>query len=548
MAKQKKAKATPDNVMNIPRGLTPTTFGRFSIEHYLDWTYSSIRMFNGQLHPDFIGDTDKRLIRTFTEFICKTYMMTDMPTYHTDIKEVIGDTRLLCSADDYRKQIARRLKRLMKDLHRSNISCRLVGEQTSFVMIAYLENNVLTIVSSTFDNIYTMCKCCYDTETDASGELMLERAYNSPFFLSKKARVAEVLLNRNDDIHTTDLETLRLIGECVRCVKEETSELTLSQSNCEMYFIRKMLKSMSLPYWPMDIKNWISPGSDDYHNDNFAKTTLDVVNIVTNCNFEQYPLIDVGEKELKFIMKYAITNRILGGADDEDVDLLSYISHVPYGDTFRLPVESDGCSGEVIGTFILDEETSDLRMILIHNIPEEDIVVFSTIDYENVKEFNHVRCCRDCNTTLLCKQVDRLPSNLDVLNNGIPKIFLDSESIDKIISSFIALYVILHDRPSRNRMVSCSRRISKQEKQSKRKSNKKEECEYVVTRILKTAQAAKKYVADMTASGQVDREYTLESWPRKGYYRRVRGGVIWIPPTTCHRHLELSEKEIHIKL
>lgn len=545
MAKQKRAKATPNNVMNIPRDLSATSFGRFSIEHYLDWTYSSIRMFNGKLHPDFVGDTDKKLVCTFTEFICKTYMMTDMPTYHTDIKDAVNASRLLCSTDDYRKQVARRLKRLMKDLHRSNISCRLVGEQSSFVMIAYLENNTLTVVSATFDNIYTMCKCCYDAESDISGELMLERVYNSPFFLSKKTRVAEVLLNRNDDIHTTDLETLRLIGECVRCIKEETSESTSSQSNCEMYFIRKTLKSMSLPYWPMDIKNWISSGSDEYCNDNFSKTTLDVVNIVTNHDFEQYPLIDLGDKELKFIMKYAITNGILGG-DDGGINLCSYISHVPYGDTFRLPVESDGCSGEVIGTFILDDETSDLRMILIYNIPEEDIVVFSTIDYENVQEFNHVRSCRGCNTTLLCKQMDRLPSNLDVLIHGIPKIFLDSESIDKIISSFIALYVILHDRPSRNRMVSCSRRIPKP--QQSKKSNKKEECEYVVTRILKTAQAAKKYVADMTASGQVDREYTLESWPRKGYYRRVRGGAVWIPPTTCHRHLELSEKEIHIKL
>lgn len=547
MVKQKRSIATPNNAMGILQDLSPVPFGRFSIEHYLGWTYSSIRMPNGKPRPDFVGDVDKKLIRSFTELICKTYMMAEMPTYHTDTRKVIDDHVLLCPPDDYRKRIPRKLKRLMRDLHKSDISCRLVGEQESFVMVAYLENNKLIILSAKFDNINTTCKCCHDADNDVSGEMILKRAYNSPFFLSKKARTVEALLNGNSDIHTTDLETLRLIGECIRCIKEETSEPTVSHTNCEMYFIRKVLKSMSLPVWPMDIKNWVSPETVLHDNDYIIYTTLDVVNIVTNYKPEQYPLIDVGDKELKFIMKYAINNGILGGIDDGNIDLLPYISNMPYGDTFRLPVKSDGCSGEVIGTFILDDKTSDFRMILIYDIPEEDMTLFSFIDYDNVKEFNHIRSCKGCNTTLLCRQVDKVPSNLDILNTGIPKIFLDNETINRIISSFIALYVILHDRPSRNRMVTCTQRIPKPHQG--RKKSKKEEYDYVITRILKTAQAAKKYVADMTASGQVDREYTLESWQRKGYYRRTRGGdSVWIPPTICHRHLALSEKEIHIKL
>lgn len=548
MAKQKKVSMVPNNVLNMIGNQNILPVGKFSVEHYLDWTYSSLRTVNGNLHQNFRGDSDKKLIRTFTEFICKTYMMTDMPTYQIDTKKVIHLQPRPTLIEEYRIQVARRLKRLMRNSERTNISFRLVGEHESFVMIAYLEDNFITVVSATFDGLLNVCKCSYDTETDFSGLAMLERIHSSPFYLSRKTRVAETLVMESE-VHSTDLTTLRYIDECVRCYKEESPESSISQTPYEMYFIKKTLKSMSLPYWPMDIRNWISPGSESYDNKNFSTTTLGVVDIVTNRQRDQYPLIDIGHKELDFIMKYSITNGILGGDDDKAVDLCRYISNMPYGDIFRFPVESNEYTGEIIGTFILDEETYDLRMILIYDIPGEDMVIFSTIDYENIKEFNHIRSCRGCNTTLLVKRVDKIPSNLDILDIGIQKIFLDSGSIDRIVSSFIALYVILHDRPSRNRMVNCTQKILRTPKPQQRKKSKKEEYDYVVTRILKTTQGAKKYVAEMNASGQIDREYTLESWPRKGYYRRTRGGgSVWIPPTTCHRHLALSEKEIHIKL
>ena len=47
------------------------------------------------------------------------------------------------------------------------------------------------------------------------------------------------------------------------------------------------------------------------------------------------------------------------------------------------------------------------------------------------------------------------------------------------------------------------------------------------------------------------KNYVLESWERRGHYRRIHGTDrnIWIEATTCNRHKELNkDKEIRIKL
>lgn len=545
MAKQKKAVQVRNTTSDTHGTVGTPPFCRFAIEHYGDWTYSTLRMMNGKIHPDYSDDTDKKLIRTFTEFLGNTYMMNEMPTYQVSDENFQDVTGSPISIESYRVSVAMKLKRWMKKNGKTNFSCHIVGSRDSFIMIAYLEHNVITVVSAMFDSVYMICKCCYDAESDVSGRMQFERVYNSPFYISRKTRVADVLLQKHTEIHNTDISTLRLIEECVRCASNETPEELLNHTPCEMYSMRKVIKSLSLPYWPIDIKNWITAEEGFYENKNFSKATLDVVNIISNQRSDQHPLIDLGEKEFKFIMKYAADNGFLGR---ETVDLYPYVSNISYGDTYRYNIEHNGSTGEIISTFILDEDTSDFRMILMYNIPDNDLTIFSTIDYVNIRKFNHITSCHGYNTSLLCRNAEKLPSSMEAIDDGISKIFLDANLISSIVSSFISLYVVLHDRPSRSRMVNCTHRIPKEHK-GKKKSKPKEEYDFVVTRILKTTQAAKKYVSEMNSSGQIDREYTLESWPRRGYYRKVRGGgAVWISPTVCHRRLALSEKELHIKL
>ena len=86
---------------------------------------------------------------------------------------------------------------------------------------------------------------------------------------------------------------------------------------------------------------------------------------------------------------------------------------------------------------------------------------------------------------------------------------------------------------------------------SNEKSDKKDD--FVIRRILKTSEGAKKYIKEKLDDVSISRDivYTLETWTRRGHWRRLPNSneKIFIEETTCSRRLEIAkEKEIHLKL
>jgi hypothetical protein len=107
-------------------------------------------------------------------------------------------------------------------------------------------------------------------------------------------------------------------------------------------------------------------------------------------------------------------------------------------------------------------------------------------------------------------------------------------------------------RPDRNRVIRETTRVESTHKNSgKKNKHQKKESNVIIRRILKDTKSAKAYIAERISEGSPNREYTIESWDRVGHWRRKPHSEekIWIEPTECHRHKELTtDKEIHIKL
>lgn len=525
---------------------------RISIRKYNGWIFSVPMMPNGRVLETWKNDY-KRMVSTFTEIIANMYMLNYKPTFGTsDTKFSMSD---ICfkSIDYYRSMVIDNARKVMRKSGKDILTCRLVGNHYSFILIINansvdLDNTDLMFTTLLFNDYDLTCKCCVDVERRIADNRTLARMYNSPFYLARKDLPIENTLRDNMDIHTTDFTTVNLIHECLRCMMEESIIENDVYKASEMYFVQRIIRSLKREFWPIDIRNWICNDRIPYTNDDLSRETLNTVNMLTNQNYNKFPLIDLNSREMKFIMEYLTTQEYVSSDGNKVINLLPYLTNIPYSNTFRYPITcEDGTIVEIIGAFILDDVTNSLRMIIMQDIKMKDMIVFSTMDYKNIEEFNHTTSCVAANTTVLLKNFNIMPSSLSELENIIPKLFIDVGAIDKIIYNLIATYVVLHDRPDRTRMISCTTHTAKGV--SKGKKEYKHQSDIVIARILKSTRDAKKYVARMNAEGNGIREYTLESWNRKGYYRRSRdGNSIWVPPTTCHRHLPLTEKEIHIKL
>ena len=119
------------------------------------------------------------------------------------------------------------------------------------------------------------------------------------------------------------------------------------------------------------------------------------------------------------------------------------------------------------------------------------------------------------------------------------------------IWKIIMLLIVTYFRPERTRMVRVTEKPEKSDETESvihTESTSHDDSDVIVSRILKTTRDAKEYINKHSHTG-CHREYVMEKWLRVGHYRTYADGhTVWIGPTVCHRQLDLTDKEICIKL
>lgn len=302
---------------------------------------------------------------------------------------------------------------------------------------------------------------------------------------------------------------------------------------------------------------FININSDEYKCLEVRYYGQDVNDVVpnkfyTNFSTDNVPKIDFTQKELNFSSNYTTKTSLFGG--EKKVNFHEILTDQRWGKRFLLPIKN-----------IIPDTTIDI--ILNYNYFEDIDIVDFTIGipykgymaaiscvFKNIKKFEFTDSFLALRLYVSFNQLDSitLPSDVPGYEGLIPEKLLDEKFVMSMIADIIGIYVVLHDRPDRSKMIKETRRVvTKPQSKNKTRGKQKPEQEYVVRRILKPVKEAKEYIAQMSLEEHRDAEYTMESWPRKEHQRRKPGTeneFITIKATTCHRHKELSTKEVHLKL
>lgn len=430
-----------------------------------------------------------------------------------------------------------------------NIRFKLVSLKYTYIISIMIENGIIMFNTFKYDNDTMTLVVCFDRIGYSKNIKDMYRCECTPFYLSRKERNVSELILKYDNGIFTDNDTLKFIHNSLKMIfnKYEIKTSMNRYTRCsrtEMYFINKIMeKRYANNIIPVDIYNWIKEDmiSDDFEftkKFNMPKKLKETV--LSNNN--SYPIIDLSLKDIDYINKYLLSLNLF----DKCIDLNKHISF-PYGNMFRYIIDADGESYTINIVITKDDENDYMRITISYDV-NDSIRIFSYVEYIDIRNFNSEFV--KANTSMLILNNKHLYTCISDVENDIPCIFLEPYMISNISLTVIGLCIILNDQPSKMRMIKCTKHDTNNS--VKKKDTKKNNKEFVITRILTTSKGVNRCIQKMKSTyGDVDKgyEYVLESWARKGYYRTdPNGKQVWVPPTICHRHLPLTEKEIHIKL
>jgi hypothetical protein len=197
-----------------------------------------------------------------------------------------------------------------------------------------------------------------------------------------------------------------------------------------------------------------------------------------------------------------------------------------------------------------DQETDCAEFYIIQSI-DESIDMISVIYVIDMHHFRFTNFCKAETYMRLKNPRESFPSGFSAIKDITPEGMLDIPSMMDLVITLCGMLLVIHDRPERTRMIKETkvRNTSNINKSSNPRQNTKPD--YAIRHILMTSNEAKSYIREAAKKGgTIKREYYVDLWERRGFWRKNRNGsMVYIAPTICNRHLELSKnKEVHIKL
>lgn len=535
---------SPDDIKTLRKEYLRKT-GKKKIERFNKWAFmSNIAQINKKEFEERKRTYVCETIEIFTRFMCNMYLQ---EMYAFDVDQSMFNMEPVTNIKSVMNQILSMSKEIIKITSAKELKCRIKSDEFSFMLyFGDIDESGITFISALFDNSKRVVRFSMEGETPLKQQMFsgqISTYEMCPFVLGRKDRdvdsdLKDIYSNGNMNEYRISLiyNTLLILLNSLGYNKEMTDpKFTYN----EIYFIRKVFNEYHYNFYPFDLYNWTIEGEDpEQFSHLFSFDVLDKYIIEPN---PENPLIDFNRREINYMIKYCEDAGYMVSGGGINFNLSQYIKESPYGNTFRFKIPK---SEEEITTSCLIDDVKDLLRIFV-TYQLNDSIIFAYIDIKNVTNFNINNSYVSFNSSILFRNTsDFISSKSDILEI-IPDMFKSSNLLADVAQMLIETFIIIHDKPERSRMIRCVEQISNRTSSS----NKGDDSNVIITRILKTKKDAKEYVDKMNSSGYMDREYVLESWKRKGYYRRNGNGEkVWVPPTTCRRHLPLTEKEVHIRL
>lgn len=457
------------------------------------------------------------------------------------------------------------------------------GENIIYFHINDFDNDTLQIKIFNFDpkkKIISILYYIFDEKwKDNSNDITKSISQSAlfPAYISSKDKYFENHINIFYKYLSNDMIDGIMYIEVIKIILSVISNTSYTNDNkkpfnhtpFEMNIFNRIYKNLNIKDRMLTIKKWIQ--SDNLTNVTNSDKVLededmDLHNIVNNPSLE-CPFIDFTRKEIKYINGFIENSNMYSSEDPKHIiDFVEVFKNPRYGKELMMDIdlryENDKLSGIIPTrmnfTYEYNEINDSLKIYARMELVNKQIGVIKFI-FGNISNFKYKDSFLLLSTQIyqsdketLCTQ---LPSNFDDASECAPEIFYDKVALAGLGADIISIYVILHERPARSKVIRETTKVTDYEytnhkygKMDKVYGKKKES--FIIRRILKTTKDAKEYISKMVADGQSNREYTLEVWDRIGHYRRKPNSEekIWIQPTKCHRRLEISNREVHIKL
>ena len=256
-----------------------------------------------------------------------------------------------------------------------------------------------------------------------------------------------------------------------------------------------------------------------------------------------YPELDLSSDDIKKICNYYHKNYV---KPNNYIDFTEVLNKQRFGLNFKLRIFEDS-DQMVYVTSELNKETNQFIMYLYFTIKNYRFMIVSA--FNNPKYFMAMDSSCFSRSELFVefdKYVDLVPSRTDLLKL-LPEGFEESSKIFAVNLLFISLYVMIANRPEK--ICPASKTITKTRKV---RENRKyvEKSDVIIKHIIAYKPAIMEKIRSNKNSGlRKEIQYVVENWDRVGHTRTYKNGkTIWIDATSCHRHLDLTTKQVKVKL
>ena len=493
----------------------------------------------------------KLIINSSQEIIIKSYMekmyifKIDDSFIGLNINE--GDKRNTNIRKYMSKSIYENSIRIFNELERFKISFRLESENYSMTISISMDpekSSIINIMSYRYSTNNMMMTNCFDSLEKHNNDFEIFRNLSTPFFIAKKYRdIVDVINSEYTGIYADDKLICILYNILKMIIKHGLPDKEYCTYNkAEIYVLKKIIKhKCDENNYPVILLNkYITSDPDEFPYIDSKVNSKALMDFILNENYDN-PLIDLSDKDMKYIRKY-MSDKL---KNNEYIDLKKYL-YFPYGEYFRLNIDDFNIHLEVDTSYV---DNDDTILINISYELNDNLCIFSNVTICDISKFNMSKI--GIETFIIFKNDNIIYENINNINSIIPESISTYKFLICTAIDIITIHMILYDKPSKYRVIRSSERKEVNHSStfnSTSKSNNNSDNDIIIKRILKSKYEVNSYIKSLQVEHR-EVEYTIESWPRKGFYRSDgKGGKIWIEPTMCHRHLPLSDKEIHIKL
>ena len=253
--------------------------------------------------------------------------------------------------------------------------------------------------------------------------------------------------------------------------------------------------------------------------------------------------LDLSDEQVRTVSNYAKKNYY---KPEKVFNLGKIIDNQRFGNTFKINIDAEELpEGEVIVSSFYDKENDIATIQLFYNVDKKYDFLFNT-DIRSASTFKNIET-NLCSVDLVIKYKDQnnLLENIKDYSNILPLYFKDYKPILALVNTMIAVYIMIYDKPVKF----CAAKETRKSNSNLPKRPKEEE-KVIVKHIIALRTIINQKIKSTENSGvRKEVEYVIENWDRQGHFRNYSNGKqVWISATTCHRHLDLTDKKVKITL